>query len=412
MRHITPLRLDRVSRTVGRGDAAERLARARVAALSVVEHPGVCAPLDVVREDDAVVALSPRVAGAPLATAGRAASVGEWVWLVAGVAEALDALHSHGLAHGDVSPSNVLVGVRPVLVDLVGPALGGERGTPGFAAPERAAGGPPTAAGDVHALGAVALAAASPAFRTEAEAWMAPLLDPDPDARPSARAVARGIVGCATPARWRLELADPPPQPAARSVRTERDPRAWHWRLRRHPSRLVAVAAAGALTAGWMLWGPVPVAVAPVVGVGVAGAGEARTGAADRAKATAASSLPPPAEAARELTRERIEAIAAGDGDALVELTVPGSRAWATAAREARQFGEVEVRGLAVEVGDATVVRGDGTSITVEVAYTLAAHTLVDGRERTEVPEQRQVARLALVWSGERWRVERVSVPP
>ncbi|WP_062289839.1 hypothetical protein [Demequina phytophila] len=407
MRHITPLRLDRVSRTVGRGDAAERLARARVAALSVVEHPGICAPLDIVREDDAVLALSPRVAGATLAAAGSTAGVGEWVWLVAGIAEALDALHSHGLAHGDVSPSNVLVGVRPVLVDLVGPALGGERGTPGFAAPERAAGGPPTAAGDVHALGAVALAVASPAYRTEAEAWMAPLLDPDPAARPSAGAVARGILGCATPTRWRPVDAEAPAQPAARSIRTERDPRAWHWRLRRRPARLVAVAAVGALAAGWMLWGPVPAAVAPVVGVGAAG-----TGVAGGAEVPVASSLPAPTDAARELTLERIEAIAAGDGDALVALTVPGSRAWATAAREARQFAAVRVEGLAVEVREVAPVRGDGSRATVDVAYVLTAHTLVDGRERTEVPEQRQVARLALVWSGERWRVERVSVPP
>ncbi|WP_062466527.1 hypothetical protein [Demequina maris] len=403
MRRVTPLQLDRVTRTVGRGDAAERLARARVAALSVVGHPGLCVPLDVVREDDAVVTCSPRVAGVPLAQAGRAADLGGWVWLVAGIAEALAALHEHGLAHGDVAPGNVLVGARPVLVDLVAPALGGERGTPGFAAPERAAGGPPSPAGDVHALGAVALAAAHPSVRAVAEAWMAPLLDPDPANRPSAGAVARGIVACAAPVRWRPEAPSGPEDAVAPDARTTTDPRAWHWRLRRRPLRLAAAASvvvAAVAAVSWAVWGPPLAAVVPSAGAGPA-------------EPAAASSLPDPGEAARALTVARVEAIAEGDGEALVALTVPGSSAWATAAREARLLDGTELRGLDVDVGTARVLEASGGTAVVEVGYRLAAHARVgpDGA-RVEIPAEHQEARLALEWSGERWRVAEVSASP
>ncbi|MDN4474625.1 hypothetical protein QQX09_02025 [Demequina sp. SYSU T00192] len=399
MRRITPLQLDRVTRAVGRGDADERAARARVAALSTIEHPGVCVPLDVVREDDAVVVCSPRVAGTPLAEAGRTADLGAWVWLVAGLAEALAALHARGLAHGDVAPGNVVVGTRPVLVDLVGPALGRERGTPGFAAPERAAGGAPSAPGDVHALGAVALAAAGPELRTEAEAWMAPLLDPDPDVRPSAGAVGRGILGCAAPVRWRPAAATDG-SAVAPAARTVTDPRAWHWRLRRRPLRLVAVAALAVGAAGWAVWGP-------PLGEPTSSAG------AERAVPAAASSLPDPGAAARALTGERVDAVAAGDGEALVALTVPGSAAWATAAREARLLEDVELRGLTVGVGPATIVETGGGTAVVEVAYGLSAHVRAGpGGARTEVPAERQEVRLALEWSGERWRVVEVSAAP
>ncbi|WP_062298867.1 hypothetical protein [Demequina maris] len=400
MRRVTPLQLDRVTRTVGRGDASERLARARVAALSVVGHPGLCVPLDVVREDDAVVTCAPRVAGVPLAQAGRAADLGGWVWLVAGIAEALAALHAHGLAHGDVAPGNVVVGARPVLVDLVAPALGGERGTPGFAGPERAAGGPPSPADDVHALGAVALAAAHPSLRAVAEAWMAPLLDADPARRPSAGAVARGIVACAAPVRWRPEAPAEPGSEVAPLARTATDPRAWHWRLRRRPLRLAAASSVVVAAVSWAVWGPPLATVVPSAGAGPA-------------EPAAASSLPDPGEAARALTVARAAAISEGDGEALVALTVPGSSAWATAAREARLLAGTELRGLDVDVGTARVLEASGGTAVVEVGYRLEAHARVGpAGARVEIPAERQEVRLTLEWSGERWRVAEVSASP
>ena len=65
---------------------------------------------------------------------------------------ALAYLHEHGAAHGDVSTGNVLVTTegQPVLVDLLGSVM--ETGTQEYAAPERLAGAPASAACDVYAL--------------------------------------------------------------------------------------------------------------------------------------------------------------------------------------------------------------------------------------------------------------------
>lgn len=86
---------------------------------------------------------------------------GEVVTVLAPLADALAWLHARGVVHGDVSGTNVLFVERgrPVLADLGSAGLAGTgRGvaTPGFAAPEVVAGGPPSPAADVHGLAAVA----------------------------------------------------------------------------------------------------------------------------------------------------------------------------------------------------------------------------------------------------------------
>jgi len=400
VRTVTPLRLDRVTRAVGSGDADARAARARLAALSEVSHPGVCVPLDVRREDDAVVACAPRVPGVPLDRAGRVDDLGAWAWLVAGLAEALDALHARGLAHGDVSPANVVIGARPVLVDLVGPALGREHGTPGFASPERAAGGAPGAADDIHALGATCLAAAGESISVAAEAWMAPLLTADPQERPSAGAVARGIARCASPRRWLI--AEAASATTAPRVRTERDPRAWHWRLARRPWLTGAVAVVVWVLVAVVLWWPDP---AP----GPPGAGPELTD----APAAATSSSPGPVDAARALTAARVAALSAGDGEALVALTAPGTDLREAAAREALLLESgLRFAGLEVDVGEARLLATSDDAATVEVAYAIPAHTRTQRDEETRVPATQQVAVLELTWTGAGWRVAGVSAAP
>ncbi|MEQ1503469.1 MAG: serine/threonine-protein kinase [Myxococcota bacterium] len=74
----------------------------------------------------------------------------------------LDHLHQHGVIHGDVKPSNVIVSAKGVakLIDLgvtsaPGERVEGFRGTLGYAAPELLSGRPVSPATDLYGLGAL-----------------------------------------------------------------------------------------------------------------------------------------------------------------------------------------------------------------------------------------------------------------
>lgn len=89
-------------------------------------------------------------------TWARRQSVAAAVTLAADLARVLASLHSKGVVHGDVKPSNIVVrNGRPVLLDLgmATPTGSSFSGTLGYAAPEQLGGAPPMAASDVYALG-------------------------------------------------------------------------------------------------------------------------------------------------------------------------------------------------------------------------------------------------------------------
>lgn len=200
--------------------------------LRTVRHDAIVPLLDVVEDDGDLVLVMPYLEGGNLAEVVRERGPlpSEQVAAIADrLLPALAAAHRAGVVHRDIKPANVLFdadgdahladfGVATTRDDTGGlTRTGTVVGTPGFLAPEQARGEPVTAAADIAALGATLHFAATgrspyeggdaPAIllRTargkaavdrgldrELRRTLTQMLDPRPERRPSAAALAGG----------------------------------------------------------------------------------------------------------------------------------------------------------------------------------------------------------------------------
>ena len=395
-----------VTRVVGRGPSDLVDAAKRLAALQALQHPGVCIPEGIgLDADGVVVAMMPRIWGEDAAVVLRlkgGLSAGECVAIGINVAEALAAMHASGLAHGDVSPSNIVVSpTGAVLVDVLSGARVGERGTVGFASPERARGATP--AGDVYSLGRVLEALVGDDARERMAAWVEPLCRPDPSARPSAEVAARALRECAEPTPVSIPMVSVAAAVRARAVEPEgttvRLPSGRYWRARR--TLLTSLRRCGFAVVGLLVL-MVVVRLAPT--------------AQPQPTQQDPPYLPPPAgvyasapdDAAQALVESRIKALAESDSEALLaSTTFDGSaRSEDQPLSDRLASGDLRYEGLDVEVVSSETLSVEGDRATVRVSYHVLGHTVWDGGKRIDVPTTTAVVDYDILKNDGKWSIE------
>lgn len=151
----------------GREDLDARM-QTEAAVLAALEHPGIVPVHDAgILPDGRAFYVMKRVRGTLLREVARgAAGLDERLRILERVCETMAFAHARGIVHRDLKPENVMVGgFGEVLVIDWGVARvpdavdepGAVLGTPGYMAPEQAAGrsGDATERADVYALGAI-----------------------------------------------------------------------------------------------------------------------------------------------------------------------------------------------------------------------------------------------------------------
>lgn len=403
-----------------RGAAATERLRREAGLLQTLAGPHVVGMRRMLVDDDEAVMVMDYAAGGNLATILASRSrlpPPEVVTVVAPIAAALAAAHTRDLVHGDLTPANIVFTAegRPLLADFgvaraLGTASGGVEATAEFLDPAVAAGGPPTPASDVFALGAVAFTALvghslwgigsaaelsaraasgqRPAVRdtapgiptamAEAIEWM---LSKDPDDRPDARAAGNAVLrsGPAAPVGL-VDAAAPVPPPMTDRVRPadvrpaffeadedgEGGDHGWTpWRRR----VLVATAAAVALIG------------AAGVGISLAHAGRSQAGSVDglavdpsaapisASPTTGTSDSPDPVSGwtavVAHLDALRAAAFDHADTAPLAEVYAPGAPAYTTDVATVRSLAS---RGLRAQGFAATVVQVTAEDVTASTA--------------------------------------------
>ncbi|UZN01697.1 hypothetical protein [Cellulomonas sp. S1-8] len=401
---------------------------ARAGALTGLDHPHLARVLAVEPLGPGRVALVCEHVPGPTLAAVRAArpplADGEVVTVAVPVAQALEALHAQGLAHGAVGADRVVLrpGGVPVLVDLRG-ALRGVG----------------TATGDVHRLVATLLGLMPPL-----DAHLAAGIEDAVRLRDALEALLRGRAAPdeLVDAVFAVAVAEPVQVPDADELagaqvaletgrsgapRTAAAPTLPARRPRREPSRrrwwpvvggvaAVLVVGAAALVVRALPDAPDPSATAPTtVAGGTTGPSPAPAppqGAAD--EAARLTDRQDPAGAAVALTRLRTAALADADAVGVAAVEVPGSPALAADDALVGRLAGARSEGLTTDVtaAAATGTTPDG-DVTVEVTSTTSAHVRVAATgERTQVAatEPSTVA-LVLRWTDAGWRVWDVREP-
>lgn len=131
-----------------RGEHAVAAVHREAAALAKLRHPNIVAVHDLFDDADSVWLVEQWITGAPLSAVlrhtGRLRAI-DALALLHGALTGLSHAHQHNLVHGDITPTNILIDQTgtPMLVDFglaITPGQPSLGATPGYAAPEAAAG--------------------------------------------------------------------------------------------------------------------------------------------------------------------------------------------------------------------------------------------------------------------------------
>ncbi|MCC7173190.1 MAG: sigma 54-interacting transcriptional regulator [Planctomycetes bacterium] len=212
----------------------EPTARAGAQLLIGVRHPRLAGVVELLVTEAGVFTVTEYASGEPYAAIHGGLTRVRRLDVVFDVLAALEALHVRGLAHGDVSPSNVVVGDDGV-ARLIDPIVPGDAaaplGTLQMLAHERLLGAPPSPTADVFAIGALAyeIATGSAAFPGESAIEVVRALEAGPPNLPRSEPLATFVAAAlarepahrprdATEARVLLARALGRPVDAAESI--------------------------------------------------------------------------------------------------------------------------------------------------------------------------------------------------
>lgn len=146
-----------------RSPAVDDFARREAQALADAPHPGIPSVYALLDHELGPVVVMELVEGEPFGEALARRPVAERLELLARVGDAIAYAHARGVIHRDLKPQNVILaaGDQPKILDFglantrdLGATAGG--GTPSYMAPEQAAGAEPTPLADLYSLGVMA----------------------------------------------------------------------------------------------------------------------------------------------------------------------------------------------------------------------------------------------------------------